>query len=348
MKKIVVLIVVFVLAFGTFTGCSKQKQSGSFVTITDFADKQVKIEEPVKSIVSMYGLATQMLYLLGEGDKVVASTKMAANDAFIKLVDPESAEKMKVVLTQNGVNVEEVAKLKPTFVIAAFWNSKEISKSISGLDIPVVTLNLETPDNFIKSLELLEKILQEDDKAKEIADYYRNALKSITEKTRSLKDKPKVLLVEYSMRSHALKVPGSEYFQNTLIELAGGESVSRSLPGGWNVVNAEQVAKWDPDVIITVSYSLKYSSEKVKESIMNDPAWKAVRAVKTGRVFAMPNDGESWDYPAPKWILGVYWTAKILHPDLFPTLNVKEEAANFYKKFYGVDIGNVKIVGDLR
>ena len=348
--KIVVIALITLLALPMLSGCSSNGSSTNHaktVTITDSLGTKVEIKQPVQKIVSMYGLATQTLFLMGEGDKVLGSTKMAVNDAFIKLAYPDAAKKMKLVSSPNGYNVEEIAKINPDLVIAAFWNSEQVKKQLGDLKIPIITLNMETPKNYIKSIEILSKVLNDKQKAQTIIDYYNENMQKILGKTKTIKNRPKVMLVEYSMRSKALKVPGEEYFQNVIINMAGGDSVSSTLPGGWNMVNVEQVAKWDPDIIITVSYSLKYTSEDLKKTIMNDVAWKNIRAVKSGKIYAMPNDGESWDYPAPKWILGLYWMAKTIHPEIFKSLNVKEEAANFYKKFYNLDINKIKIVGDL-
>ena len=352
-KHIVLTLAIFIsimVVLTNLSGCAEKTNyngKAQYVTIKDFSGKEIKIKQPVKKIISTYGLATQTLFLMGDGNKVLGSTKMAVNDAFIKLAYPNEAQSMKLIISQNGANVEEVAKLKPDVIITAFWNSEQVTKQLGNLDIPIVTLNMETPDNYIKSIYLLGKILNEEEKAESVANYYKKEMSEIDNKTSKTKSKPKVMLIEYSMRSKALKVPGSEYFQNELIKIAGGNSVSDTLPGGWNMVNVEQVAKWDPDVIVTVSYSLKYNSESVKKTILDDPAWKNIRAVKLGKVYAMPNDGESWDYPAPKWILGLDWMAKLLQPELFTSLNVKLKAAELYKKFYGIDISKVRIIGDL-
>ncbi|WP_237698652.1 hypothetical protein [Pyrococcus yayanosii] len=59
----------------------------------------------------------------------------------------------------------------------------------------------------------------------------------------------------------------------------------------------------------------------------------------------MPNDGESWDYPAPKWVLSLYWLAKVLHPDLFQDVDVQKIADEFYGKWYGIDPGKVTYRG---
>jgi len=331
------------------TGSSSGAQTTGYVTVQDFRNRTVKVKQPVERIVSLYGLATQMVYLLGDGQKVLGSTPLAMNDGFIQLIDPEVKNRMVFVGSPKSANIETVKELNPDVVFTAAWGDERLNEGIETLGIPVIALDLETVDNYLKSLEIMGKVLGKEERAKEAVEYYRNALKVVTEGTASLSEggRPRVLLVMYSMKSKAFKVPGQDYFQNRLIEMAGGISVSKELPGGWNVVNVEQIASWDPDIIIVVSYSLQYPSTKVKEDIMNDPAWQGIRAVKEGKIYAMPNDGESWDYPAPKWILGLYWTAKVLHPELFSDLDIEKEANDLYERFYGLSIEDVTIVGDM-
>lgn len=49
-----------------------------------------------------------MVYLLGEGQKVLGSTPLAMNDAFIQLIDPGVKSRMIFVGSPKNANVEEV------------------------------------------------------------------------------------------------------------------------------------------------------------------------------------------------------------------------------------------------
>jgi len=44
-------------------------------------------------------------------------------------------------------------------------------------------------------------------------------------------------------------------YQHFIIEQAGGINVAEGLEGHWNRISAEQLAKWNPDVIVSVIYS---------------------------------------------------------------------------------------------
>ncbi|NJE62238.1 ABC transporter substrate-binding protein [Thermococcus sp. 21S7] len=320
-----------------------------YIEVMDFRGKEIKVSQPVDRIVAIYGLAAQMVYLLGDGKKVVGGTPLVMKDRFIQLIDPDAKDRIVLAGDPKSANVEEIKRLNPDIVFTAAWGDSRVDDAIESLDVPVIALDLETVENYLKSLEIMGKVLGKEEKAKDVATYYRKAMEKVTNRTSNLSEdqRPRVLLLMYSMKSKAFKAPGQEYFQNRLIEMAGGISVSKELPGGWNVVNVEQVAKWNPDVIIVVGYSPAYPSTKIKEDILKDPAWSEIKAVKEGRIYAMPNDGESWDYPAPKWILGLYWTAKVLHPELFTDLDVRKEASDFYERFFGIGITEVPLVGDV-
>ncbi|AIU70673.1 iron-siderophore ABC transporter substrate-binding protein [Thermococcus eurythermalis] len=320
-----------------------------YVIVKDFRNRTVKVKQPVNRMVSLYGLATQMVYFLGveDGKKIVGSTPLAINDQFIALIDPDVKSRMVFVGSPKSANIETVKGLNPDVVLTAYWGDENINKALEGLGIPVIALNLETMDSYLKSLEIVGDVLGKEEKAKEAVSYYREAVAFVTNRTSKASGRPRVLLIQYSMKDKAFKAPGKEYFQNRMIEMAGGDSVSKDLPGGWNTINVEQVAKWNPDVIIVVSYSPKKPAPEIKRELLSDPAWSQIKAVKEGKVYAMPNDGESWDYPAPKWVLGLYWLAKVLHPELFSDLDVKAKADEFYERWYGINPSDVNIVGDM-
>jgi len=45
----------------------------------------------------------------------------------------------------------------------------------------------------------------------------------------------------------------------------------------------------------------------------------------------------SWDQPDTRWILGLVWAAKTIHPDAFAGVSMEAEARRFYRTLYGFD-----------
>ncbi len=108
-----------------------------------------------------------------------------------------------------------------------------------------------------------------------------------------------------------------------------------NLGNGWTQVNLEQVAAWNPDVIFIAYYFSPVSD--VVNALKVDPQWQGLDAVKNGRIYGFATDAYSWDQPDPRWILGLQWLAGKMNPELFPSLNIEEEAQNFYLELYRID-----------
>ncbi len=127
------------------------------------------------------------------------------------------------------------------------------------------------------------------------------------------------------------------WMQTYLVQTAGGNPIwADANPGkGWTKVSLEQVAAWDPDQVFIVSYNKP--TLEVIASLKADPQWQELRAMKDGKVYGFATDLYSWDQPDTRWALGLLWLAKMIHPDLFPDLDIQQEAQDFYQELYGMD-----------
>ncbi len=123
-------------------------------------------------------------------------------------------------------------------------------------------------------------------------------------------------------------------YQNSLIELAGGVNAAADLTdNGWADISYEQLITYDPEVIVVIP-----EAEYTKEDVLKDGQLAGTAAVQNGRVYEMPSSFEAWDSPVPSGILGCMWLSSVLHEDSYPFDEFREEAAEFYREFYGVEI----------
>jgi iron complex transport system substrate-binding protein len=100
------------------------------------------------------------------------------------------------------------------------------------------------------------------------------------------------------------------------------------------VVNLEQIASWDPDIVVLIDYSGDAST--VKQQIISNPILSNFRAVKEDKLFAFGFDFYSWDQPDTRWILGLQWLATKIHPELTDEIDILEEVNSFYSVLYGL------------
>jgi iron complex transport system substrate-binding protein len=224
-------------------------------------------------------------------------------------------------------------------VILKSYLAETLGKSLEAINIPVMYVDFETPEQYERDLAILGKVFQNETRAQQIAAYYQNKVDEIQTALQGVNDKPRVLMLYYTDKDGAVafNVPPMAWMQTQIVQLAGGEPIwsSANPANGWTKVTLEQIAAWDADQIFIISY-FKNPSEVVA-GLKTDLQWRALRAVQQGHLYAFPGDLYSWDQPDARWILGLSWLATRLHPDRFTQLDIVQEAKQFYQTLYGLD-----------
>ena len=220
-------------------------------------------------------------------------------------------------------NVEQIAARRPDVVLLK-TNSRLFGESIDPLGVPVVYLSLETPADYPADLARLGALLGAPDSARTIADFYQSRLDAVSAALATLPPDaapPSVLVLQATSADGAqsFRVPPPDWIQTRLVELAGGHPVwTNDLSATrWSTVSLEQIAAWNPDLVLLVSYTA--SGADALSAIAAHPVASAIPALSPARVRVFPADFVTWDQPDPRWILGLLWTARQLHPELFPT-----------------------------
>ena len=325
-------------------------------TVIDSQGREVGFKKPIENVMIIgrgHGPTLSVAYMFPSAVEFLDSLSSSLRDATLfNIIDDSIGLKAAKIDTDN---VEEVAARAPDVVILKSYMKGVLGDSLESLGINVVYVDLENLDTYNHDLLVLGKIFGYEDKAEDIADYYRDSWSTMLERTGSVEEenRPRVLLLYYSAKggSVSFKVPGAEWLQTAMIEAAGGYPLSKELPGtGWNTVSFEQIALWNPDIVITVTYSDNPTPSDVKELLTEDPLWSGIEAVDNGMVYAIPDDcGNvfsygSWDSPSARWVMGLKWMAKIISPELFQDLDLREEARAFYTEMYGLDETEVDLV----
>ncbi len=316
----------------------------SSYTITDAIGRTVsftKVPERIVVVGKALFMIADAIYTFPEAsNKIVAmgSAKQGNNDA-ISIIDPNAA--VKETLTGDTVGADQIAAANPDLVIMKSSNKDKLGTPLEALGISVVYLDFETPEQYTRDLTTLGQIFQNQERANELIKYYTEKTETVTKATATLTDaqKPSVLVVYYNSKDNAvsLNVPPLSWIQTTQVVDAGGNPVWKDseLGKSWTTVTIEQIAVWNPDYIFVISY---FSPIKdVLSSLKADPQWSELKAVKDNKLIGFASDVYSWDQADTRWILGLTWMAGTLHPELFPNLDIKAEAQNFYQTLYNMD-----------
>ncbi len=312
-------------------------------TLVDAKGRSVTFEQPPQRIV-IAGRATALVagavYAFPQASERVAalsSTNQGTGD-FIPVIDPTFDQKTGFA---TDVGPEQVAAVQPDAVLMKSFMSERLGEPLEILGIPVVYVDLETPEQYERDLLTIGALFQDEQRAAELVDFFRSTRQEIADVTAELSDqeKPSVLILYYTDRDGeiAFNVPPLSWMQTRLVEMAGGEPAWRQaeLGEGWTKVSLEQIAVWDADQIYVVAYSANI--DEVVAALKADPQWQAMRAVQNGTLYAFPADYYSWDQPDTRWLLGLTWLATRVQPQLFAEVDMQARTREFYRLLYGID-----------
>ena len=350
------MVLIFTSACSVLSGPPSQME---ILEVTDATGHTATLNG-IPERIAIAGKATIMvqdaIYLFPDAvEKVIAlENRNQSAYSFLPVIDPGIDEKS---IFEKNVGPEQIAAVQPDLVLMKSFMAEGLGDPLEQLDIPVVYLDLETPEAFYQDIYTLGQVFGKENRAEEIVAYYQEHVSWVEGLVADVSDeaKPSVLILQYSDKGGevAFKVPPVSWLQTTLVEIAGGDPVWKDLEisGGWSVVNLEQIAAWDPDQIYIIDYS--GNAGQVKADLLDNPIWSSFKAVEENQLYAFAYDFYSWDQPDTRWLLGLEWLVTKIHPDLTGELDILEEVEDFYHVLYLMDSDTVheevfpRLVGDI-
>jgi iron complex transport system substrate-binding protein len=280
-------------------------------------------------------LLTDALYLFPAAtNRLVAFSDdipFGSSRSFAAFFDPALPAKTRLGSTAGP---EQTAAAAPQVVLLKSSASR-LGAAYEALGIPILYLDLESPEAYDRDLAALGDLLGDPATAGRWRTYYTSIRRRAADfaaaaSAASAVPPPRVLLLQLSARGGPAKIPAAGWMQTRLVEMAGGIPVWKDAArtGGWQPVNPEQIAAWDPDVLLLVSYSPL--SPDALSALLAAPPWSLLRAVREGRAALFPTDFRSWDLPDVRWGLGLLWTANQLWPAA-PPFDLDAETLRFYE-----------------
>jgi iron complex transport system substrate-binding protein len=341
MKKSFIISLVITLLLTACSGISGSVNNEEPLQVTD-STGHTAVLTGLPERIALAGKATVMVqdtvFLFEEAPArlVALENRNQSAFSFLPLVDGSFEEKE---IFEKNVGPEQIAAVQPDLVIMKSFMAEQLGEPLELLDIPVVYLDLETPETFYQDVQVLGQVFGAEKRAQELVSYYQDRVSLVEDLVEPADGTPGVLILQHSDRDGevAFKVPPASWLQTRLVEMAGGNPIWKGMEAGdgWTVVNLEQIAVWDPDQIYIIDYA--GNADSVKQELLENEIWGNLVAVQEDQLFAFAYDIYSWDQPDTRWILGLQWLATKIHPDLTGEIDILEEVNSFYSVLYGMD-----------
>ncbi|MET3599710.1 ABC transporter substrate-binding protein [Martelella mangrovi] len=318
------------------------------IEITDQAGREVVLEKPAERVASIpMPMASTLIAIDGGVEKQVGMNpvaKQAVLDGILGKIYPEAKDIPSDITAPNFIpNVEELAATNPDLVIQWADRGNDLVDPITNAGLTTMLISYGTEEKARDYMTMSAVAMGRDDRIGPLIEWREDVASDIAEKAAAIDeaDKPKVL---YLLRAQeTLKASGAKNNYNTwYIELTGGRSASADLEANGVTINPEQIAAWNPDVILLNNFESDISPERIYE----DPILSLTNAAQNHKVYRMPLGGYRWDPPNTESPLTWMWLAEILHPDVFD-YDLRAEMKDAYAKIYDYDLSEEDIDGIL-
>jgi iron complex transport system substrate-binding protein len=300
----------------------------------------------IDRIVSFLPSATELLYALGVQDNLYgvtheckypsdAKSKLQIIDSVInsdkltsKEIDTKTCQLLKdgeeiFVLNEKNLknaNPDLIISQETCEVCAAYTN--QVKKAIEILQKKPILHSID-PHNIheiIKSVTTLGKILEKQEKAKEIVSSLEERIQHIEKQQNN--EKPKIIAIEWVEPFFT-----AGHWIPEMIEIAGGINMISKTGEHSRRLEFEEISKADPDMIIMMpcGFDTKRTILEYTQILKKNVQWNNLKAVKNKMVFAV--DANSFfSKPSIRTIEGLEILAKIIQPEKFKDLIVTDEA----------------------
>ncbi|MCC6712763.1 MAG: ABC transporter substrate-binding protein [Candidatus Dadabacteria bacterium] len=260
-------------------------------------------DEPPARMVSLSPSLTHIVYALGEFDRIVGVTIYSE-------FPPEAANLPNVGGWVNP-NFEAVVALRPDAVLLMKDQDAMFGDKLRSLGLRTVIVNgNDSVADIIGTVTFLGRLLNREDKAKEVTGHIEASLASVKKKTENLPRKKVLLVVGRNPGTlEDIYVIGRNNYINELIEIAGGENVVENERFSIKLTR-EAILALDPDVIIEVNHEQPDKEEEILG------IWKGLpesRAVRNGEVYILPTTVVL--HPSQIIAEGAGVLAGLLHPE---------------------------------
>jgi ABC-type Fe3+-hydroxamate transport system substrate-binding protein len=261
------VVVVFAVAAAACSADRRAPQRAADTIVDELGDT-IRLDRPYRRIVSLDPTLTEILFAIGADDKLVGRSHW----------DAWPADALKLPDLGPGIrpNVEAVLASRPDLVLLyASQDNRAATSRLRAAGVATGAFRVDQIDAFRRVTPLLGRLSGDSAPAQLAVDTVMRSLERVRAAT-SGRPRPKVVIPAWDS---PLVVIGGGSFVSQLLAIAGGENIYGSTLERSPQVTIEDVVRRDPDVVLT--------GPERRNHYLTHPRWKALRAVRAGRVLPM-------------------------------------------------------------
>ncbi len=252
--------------------CGREAPRPGPIAVRDDAGRQVTLAQPALRVVSLAPSSTELLFALGAGDRVIGRTTWCRF--------PPEAEAVPVVGDGLNPNIEAIAARRPDLVVLYRSPLNETAAAqLDRLGIAAVVVKQDRLEDIARAARMLGRLTDRAATGDSIARGLEVLATAQPRPPSSAPGRPRLAFVVWH---DPPVVIGRGSFLDQLVTLAGGTNVFHDIEAASPAVAIETIAARDPDYVVFVQ------DDSLTPAWITRPEWRAVRAVRDGRLLSLP------------------------------------------------------------
>lgn len=311
-------------------------QAPPAIVITDMENREVRLARPAERIASIPIPMASTLIALDGSPRRLAGVHPLARSAFdegiLGRIFPEARRIPADITAPNFIpNVEALAATRPDLVIQWGGRGPDIVQPIVNAGLTTMLILYGTEANARRYMRDAAVAIGRPERIGPLIEWRE----TVQQRIAAISDpipaalRPRVLYLQRALSRTVVAGADPNIYNHFTIELAGGRNAAQGVTG-FAPVSAEQIAAWDPEVILLNSFEDALTTR----FIYDHPILSLTHAARERRVYKMPLGGYRWDPPNQESPLTWMWLAILLHPDRF-AFDLRGEMQAAYRVLYG-------------
>ncbi|WP_239019209.1 ABC transporter substrate-binding protein [Novacetimonas pomaceti] len=298
--------------------------------VADMTGQVQQVPRQPRRIADLWFAHNELTIMLGAADRIAVTVDRPATRPWMFRVAPALYHAIGV----NGPAVNAESLLQAGVDVAFVPNGSATAAALRAVGIPVLVAGFSDVATLRRSLDMTAQVIGTA-QARDVAQSYEAMLDRVVHDTRARTDtlppgsRPRVVHIQ---SLHPLRVDGRNTIIDEWLSIAGARNAADGVDGNMKPVSVEQIAAWNPDVLILGPDSGSF------DPAADGGVWRNIAAVKAGRILHNPSGVFPWDRYGSEFPLQVAWAAQMLHPDLFASTNMVEQTRAFYREFFHYDL----------
>ncbi len=313
------------------------------ISFTDDLGRTVELPAQIDAICPS-GFTAQQVLLTIAPEKLVGLAQ-ELNDEQLKIF----GDKFKdypvfgaVLGATDNLNREAVAAAAPQVIIDTGEAKKGAKEDLDNLQeqlgIPVVFIEAKLSD-YGAAYARLGELLGVQERGQQLSDY----CKSIHDKTESIMagiPEDQRVRMAYLLGDNGLNAIAKTSFQGAVMDMVANNVVvvdDVSGKGNGNEVSLEQIAFWNPDLII-------FQANSIYDTVGDNPAWAGIAAIDNHNYYQVPNNPWCWmnNPPTVNQLMGMQWLPRLLYPDAFDD-TIADVTREYYSTMYNYNLSDEEL-----